>query len=115
MDGVPAHLLSCLMQLEESQLKGQEIHIYGIVNCGFYEGIQAEPALEVLKNWCAKAELIWGAGLGIGGGGALASMAGLDPGKGPKAPIDRKLKALAEVIFHRKKQENQYASFGCTK
>ena len=38
VDGIPGHMLSCLMQLEEAQLQKQ-VSIYGIVNCGFYEGI----------------------------------------------------------------------------
>ena len=68
VDGIPAHLLSCLMQLESANWKNHSIHVHGIVNCGFYEGIQAEPALCVLQNWCAKTGLIWGGGIGVGGG-----------------------------------------------
>ena len=46
VDGIPGHLLSCFIQLEEAHLQNRQIHIYGIVNCGFYEGIQAELAFE---------------------------------------------------------------------
>ena len=45
VDGIPAHLLSCLVQLEEAHLKDRQIHIYGIVNCGFYEGTLSERYL----------------------------------------------------------------------
>ena len=113
VDGIPAHLLSCLVQLEEAHLKDRKIHIYGIVNCGFYEGIQAEPALEILQNWCVKAEFIWGGGLGVGGGGALSSMSGLGPTDGPKAPIGNRLLEIAEAILLREGQENRCVSFGC--
>ena len=42
VDGIPGHLLSCLVQLEEICIHNPQIQVYGIVNCGFYEGIQAE-------------------------------------------------------------------------
>ncbi|MDE5820551.1 MAG: NAD(P)H-dependent oxidoreductase, partial [Lachnospiraceae bacterium] len=54
VDGIPGHLLSCLMQLEKAKWQEREIRVYGIVNCGFYEGIQAKFALALLKNWCEK-------------------------------------------------------------
>ena len=39
VDGIPGHLLSCLVQLEEVRIHNPQTHVYGIVNCGFYEGI----------------------------------------------------------------------------
>ena len=41
------------------------------MNCGFYEGIQAEFALDILRNWSLKTGLIWSGGIGIGGGGGF--------------------------------------------
>ena len=110
VDGIPAHLLSCLIQLQEANLQNQNIHIYGIVNCGFYEGIQAEPALRILQNWCVKAGTIWGAGVGIGGGGALTMMPKMKPGQGPKAPIDKAMSMLADKILRGEVHENMYVS-----
>ncbi len=63
VDGIPGHLLSCLIQIEEARLQNPQIHIYGIVNCGFYEGIQAQLALKLLQNWSLKAGFIWSAAL----------------------------------------------------
>ena len=63
VDGISAHLLSCLIELEEAHWPKGEILIYGIVNCGFYEGIQAEFALEILENWCAKIGFHWAGGV----------------------------------------------------
>ena len=60
VDGIPAHLLSCLVQLETCDWTDCPIRIHGIVNCGFYEGIQAEFALDILQNWSAKTGLTWG-------------------------------------------------------
>lgn len=115
VDGIPGHLLSCLMQLEKyNQERGiskdQKIHIYGIVNCGFYEGIQAETALEILENWCVKTGFIWSGGIGVGGGGGLAMMNGPKPEKGPKAPIEKALRTMADRILHRETQKNLYVS-----
>lgn len=110
VDCVPAHLLSCLVQLEKECFRGRQISVYGIVNCGFYEGIQAEPALHVLQNWSVKAGLRWGGGIGIGGGGGLAMMSGPEPGKGPKAPINKELEAMADQILRDGTGENRYVS-----
>jgi len=110
VDGIPGHLLSCLIQLEEARLQNRQIHIYGIVNFGFYEGIQAQLALKLLQNWSIKAGSIWSGGVGVGGGGGLAMMPRLEPGHGPKAPIDKALADLSDIILKKKVQENNYVS-----
>lgn len=110
VDGIPGHLLSCLIQLEEARLKNCNLHIYGIVNCGFYEGVQAELALQILKNWCAKAGYVWGSGVGVGGGGGLAQMPRTESGHGPRESIDKALNKFAEMILGRQTQANQYVS-----
>jgi len=110
IDGIPGHLLSCLIQLEEARLQNRQIRIYGIVNCGFYEGIQAELALKLLQNWSRKAGFVWSGGVGVGGGGGLASMPKMEPGQGPKAPIDKALAAFSDSILEKKVQENIYVS-----
>ena len=110
VDGIPAHLLSCLIQLQQASLQNQNIHIYGIVNCGFYEGIQAEPALRILQNWCTKTGTIWGAGMGIGGGGALPMMPKMKLGQGPKAPIEKAMSMLADKMLRGEAHENMYVS-----
>ncbi len=110
IDGIPGHLLSCFIQLEEACLPNRQIHIYGIVNCGFYEGIQTELALKLLQNWSRRAGFIWSGGVGIGGGGGLAMMPKLEPGHGPKAPIDKALADFSDIILKKKVQENHYVS-----
>lgn len=103
-------MLSCLVQLEEVHINNPAIHVYGIVNCGFYEGIQAELSLKLLQNWCLKTGLIWSGGIGVGGGGGLAMMPKMEPGYGPKAPIDKALLALSDIILKKQIQENIYVS-----
>lgn len=110
VDGIPAHLLSCLIQLEETGWQNRQIHIYGIANCGFYEGIQTEYALSVLQNWCEKAGFIWSGGIGVGGGGGLAQMPTMKNGHGPKAPVEKALALLADKLLQCKTQKNNYVS-----
>ncbi len=110
VDGIPAHLLSCLMALENAPWQDRRVRVYGIVNCGFYEGIQAEPALKVLENWCVKAGFLWSGGIGIGGGGALAQMPHVKNGHGPKAPVAKALRTLADSILQNEAQKNHYVS-----
>lgn len=110
VDGIPAHLLSCLIQLEACDWTDCPIRIYGIVNCGFYEGIQAEFALSILQNWSVKTGLTWGGGIGVGGGGALAQMPPAENGHGPRAPIEKALRAMADKILRHEVQENNYVS-----
>lgn len=112
VDGIPGHLLSCLVQLEEAHLVNPDIHIYGIVNCGFYEGIQTAYAIDVLRNWCVKCGFTWGTGVGVGGGGASAQFSGPKRGKGPRAPIDHALDDLAKLILQSQSNENRYVSIG---
>ncbi|MCM1535771.1 MAG: hypothetical protein NC126_07620 [Clostridium sp.] len=69
VDSVPSHVLSFLKEMElfcrESSIR---LHVYSISNNGFIEGKQSEPLLRVFQNFCAKSNLEWGGGIGIGGG-----------------------------------------------
>ena len=91
-------------------MQNPQIHIYGIVNCGFYEGEQAELSLKLLQNWSLKAGFVWSGGVGIGGGGGLAMMPKMEPGHGPKAPIDKALETFSEIILSKAVHENYYVS-----
>lgn len=80
VDSIPSHLLRCLSQMEEylrPLSTGKEMRVYALANCGFYEGVQNKLALNMMQNWCARTGLIWGHGLGIGGGGMQASILGI--------------------------------------
>ncbi|MCM1327187.1 MAG: hypothetical protein NC094_11270 [Bacteroidales bacterium] len=69
VDSVPSHVLSFLKEMElfckENNIR---LHVYSISNNGFIEGKQSEPLLRVFRNFCAKSNLEWGGGIGIGGG-----------------------------------------------
>ncbi len=109
VDSVPSHLLACLTELEPLAREKQP-KVYAVVNCGFYEGRQNRPALEIIENFCARAGCRWCGGVGTGGGGALSTLAKL--GKGPAGPVDAALRELAENIGSGSRQENRYVTLG---
>lgn len=110
VDGVPAHLLSCLCQLEEvmKQKAQKEIFVYALCNCGFYEGEQCQLALHMIRNWSTKAGLHFGQGLGIGCGGAYVSIESVKPGTGPKKEIGAAMEVLAYHAENLQCSKNQY-------
>ena len=69
VDGVPSHVLRFMQEMEvfcrENKLS---LSVYCIANNGFIEGKQNEPLMQTFENFCARAGLTWGGGVGIGGG-----------------------------------------------
>lgn len=69
VDGVPSHVLRFMEEMEafcrENDLR---LSVYCIANNGFIEGRQNEPLMRVFENFCHRAGLTWGGGVGIGGG-----------------------------------------------
>lgn len=110
VDSLPSHLLACLKQLERVTWKHKNLNVYGIANCGFYEGNQAEPALNVLKNWCVKADCAYKGSLGIGGGGAIAVSGNMSGKAGLRANIYKAMKKFADRIVKKEGEVNKYAT-----
>jgi multimeric flavodoxin WrbA len=112
VDGIPSHLLNCLFEMEKhlKRYAGTDMTVYAIVNCGFFEGQQALPALEMVKNWCVKAGVSWGQGLGVGGGGMIQNLASVPDGQGPKKNFSMALDQLASNINAGSEGENLYIS-----
>lgn len=75
VDCVPSHVLSFLKDMEgfcrENHL---ELNVYVIANNGYIEGVQSEALLQVFHNFCTRSGLIWGGGIGVGGGVMLNVM-----------------------------------------
>lgn len=69
VDGIPSHVLRFMEKIEifcrENDL---HMNVYCIANNGFIEGKQNEPLMQCFDNFCARAGLTWGGGVGIGGG-----------------------------------------------
>ena len=110
VDGIPSHLINCLDQIETSfnKVETKKKTVYALVNCGFYEGHQGNIALEMMKNWCTKAKLEWAQGIGIGGGGMLASFEGAPIKQGPMKNLWDALKIMAENISIPHEMDNLY-------
>lgn len=112
VDGIPSHLLSCLVELETyfAAKKEKDIAVYSLVNCGFYEGHQNRLAIEIMENWCVKTGLKWGQGVGIGSGGMLAGLKNVPMGRGPKKNLGSAFKELVNNISMRNSGENIFIS-----
>ena len=69
VDGIPSHVLRFLEKME-IYCKENDLHlsVYCIANNGFIEGRQNEPLMQNFENFCSRAGLSWGGGVGIGGG-----------------------------------------------
>ncbi len=69
MDGVPSHVLRFLEEMETfCRENGLRLRVCCIANNGFIEGKQNGPLMQVFENFCVRAGLAWGGGVGIGGG-----------------------------------------------
>lgn len=97
VDSLPSHLIAYLFHLEQL-FKGEnkDIKVYAIANCGFYDGRQNKIALQMIRNWCHKAGLSWGQGIGVGAGGMIIGAA---VGKGPLKQAGIVLKQFADTIL----------------
>ena len=69
VDGVPSHVLRFMEEMETfCRENGLKLHVYCVANNGFIEGKQNEPLMQVFEHFCTRAGLVWGGGVGIGGG-----------------------------------------------
>jgi len=111
VDGVPSHVLSCLCMIEKAGIADKDIHVYAIVNCGFFEGTQTRHSFAIMENWCRKSSLTWGMGVGYGCGGGILSVRNIPLGKGPKASLGKAYAVFVDAILSLTSKENFYASF----
>ena len=69
VDGVPSHVLRFMEEMEAFCRKNRlKLMVYCVANNGFIEGKQNEPLMQVFGHFCTRAGLVWGGGVGIGGG-----------------------------------------------
>ena len=109
VDALPSHLLNCLVQIENAK-PTKKIRVYGVINCGFYEGVQTETGFDVLKNFCTRCGFSFCGGMGIGGGGLLSTVPYLEQKKHPKIVVLIKFKGFARKIAKAKEYPIVYTS-----
>lgn len=109
VDGLPSHLVRCLAALETRPRERPAV-VYGVANCGFFEGRQNRLALQILRHWSGAAGLAWGGGLGVGGGGMLSALAGVPAGHGPRKTVSQGLRALASDVMAARQTEDRFVS-----
>ncbi|MBE6128405.1 MAG: hypothetical protein E7185_03945 [Erysipelotrichaceae bacterium] len=69
VDGIPSHVLRFMEKMETyCRENSLQLNVYCIANNGFIEGKQNEPLMQIFENFCSRAGLVWGGGVGIGGG-----------------------------------------------
>lgn len=112
VDAVPSHLLPWLSQLEKWFLNSEKVKpkVYALINCGFYEAEQNEIALEILRNWCAKAGLSWGQGMGIGAGGVFLGLKNISFGRWPFGSLARFLRVFSANLTLQKSGPDLFVS-----
>ena len=111
VDSLPSHVLEFLIMLEENfkdNLKG--VNVYVIVNCGFYEGKQNKIALNIMKCWCKKMNIIWAQGIGIGAGEMMGGLRNVPMGKGPNTNLGLALDNLAKNINENKSGDDIFTT-----
>ena len=97
VDGIPSHLFRMLISLEEYMKINRQnsITVYTIINNGFYEGIQNHIAM---KNWCLRAGLTFGQGIGMGSGEMMGSLDNVPLGQGPLKNLGLAYQDMADNI-----------------
>lgn len=109
VDGVPSHLLSCMRQIEK-QMRGRNVRVCAICNCGFYEGRQNRHALAIVKNWCSRAGFSYCMGIGMGAGGAIDSLAKYPLDGGPLSPLGEALGILVQSLSENAQHEDIFTT-----
>lgn len=71
LNSVSSEALAFLEKVEGAVISGESIggRFYAVLFTDLYEGMHTSIAMGVLKNFCMRANITWGRGLGIGGNG----------------------------------------------
>lgn len=110
-DGIPGHLIESLQSMElYFKNKTLTTKIYVVINAGFYEGQQCINAMNLMKNWVKRANLVWGMGLGIGAGTMLARLESIPLGQGPRKAYGKALLKLTNAIKNLHRLDDMFVS-----
>ena len=112
IDGIPSHLLEQLIVLEEEYRNNphKDTVLYVISNNGFFEGIQNQCALDIMKNFCTRAGIRYGQGIGCGAGEMIGGMLHIitPTGKGPLTTYGKSINKMVNNISLLKSDEDMF-------
>lgn len=118
VDGMPASLMKFLSQYAKGvgafRKNMDSQRVFAVANCGFYEGIQNELALEMTAHFCAEAGLEWCGGVGIGTGEMILGIQNVPLEAGIRKPVIAALAALASAVDQKGRplEKNIYTQHG---
>ncbi|HCC37475.1 MAG TPA: hypothetical protein DEQ14_07580 [Treponema sp.] len=100
IDAIPSRLFKMMIEMEQCKSCSNEKApiVYAIINNGFYEGRQNHIALDIIKNWCARAGLHYGQGIGQGAGEMMGFVDYVPLGHGPLKNLGKALNTLTQNI-----------------
>lgn len=102
IDGIPSHLLEQMIILEKAYQvqEHKKTVVYVVANNGFYEGDQNEYALQMVENFCLRAGICWGQGIGIGAGEMIGQLCKekMPVNKGPLKSYGKAIESLVSNI-----------------
>lgn len=114
VDGIPSHLLEQMILLEKAykEKEHKDTIVYVIANNGFYEGCQNEYAIAMMKNFCTRANIRWGQGIGIGAGEMIGGLIknGMSLGRGPLASLGKAIDIFIENIKNKVSKDDIYVN-----
>ena len=97
---IPSHTLKMLAELE-NVIKREQVNqliMYTIVNCGFYEGKQNNVAIKIIENWCEHSGVKFGGGIGQGAGEMLRATKHIPLNKGPFNNLEQALQKMVKKM-----------------
>ena len=109
---VPSHTLKMLIEMENviKREKTDNLVMYTIVNCGFYEGKQSNVAFKIIEHWCEHSGVKFGGGIGQGAGEMLGRTKDIPLNKGPFNNLERSLQGMIEKMELKEPFQTMYLS-----
>ena len=109
LDSIPSHILRFMAELEKHSFNKETV-VYCVINNGFYEGKQNHIAVEQMKNWSKKVNVIWGQAMGVGAGEMIPFIKDVPLGHGPNKNMGTALKNLSLNIINKNTGTDMYVS-----
>ena len=113
-DCLPSTMLDFMSAFEDFVKTKSNIkpHMYCIINCGFFEGIQNKIAINIMENYCKRLGFNWRFGIGVGGGEFIGGSKNLPLDSKMKRPVYDAFLTLKNDIEENsdKKAENIFVS-----